>query len=260
VLQVAILVPGLIGRHASFRPALDFADSGLREVIRLLVPNGMAVGVGYAGFIVDTAFASKAAETDALPAIQNAWLMAGLPIALLGQAVGQAAFPRLAAQAAALDWSRFRVLMLQAAGVAMLLAVPALLGLVILGRPTIRVLFEHGKFGAETGDLTNKILIAYAVALPAYVATEVVTRGLIALRDTRTPLLTNTLQLGARIAIISILLDDHGAVAIPAAFAISAALETVFLGFVLAVKIKRAAAGHVPRGLEPGSVLEPPAP
>jgi peptidoglycan biosynthesis protein MviN/MurJ (putative lipid II flippase) len=34
-----------------------------------------------------------------VPALHNAWLLVTLPIALLGQAIGQAAFPRLAAYA-----------------------------------------------------------------------------------------------------------------------------------------------------------------
>ena len=71
---------------------------------------------------------------------------------------------------------------------------PALLGLVVLGREMISTVFEQGKFDATAGDLTYDVLTAYALALPAYVATEVVTRGLISLRDTKTPLVTNSLQ------------------------------------------------------------------
>src|SRR6185369_13739051 len=103
------------------RLALDLSDPGLREVVRLLIPNGMAVGVGYAGFIVDTAFASKAPEAAALPAIYNAFLLVGLPIALLGQAVGQAAFPRLAAQAEAGNWTEMRKILLRSLGAAIAL-------------------------------------------------------------------------------------------------------------------------------------------
>jgi putative peptidoglycan lipid II flippase len=64
--------------------------------------------------------------------------------------------------------------------------------LIHLGRPVIRILFVHGQFHAAAGALTYAVLTPYALALPAYVATEVLTRGLIALRDTRTPLATNT--------------------------------------------------------------------
>jgi putative peptidoglycan lipid II flippase len=82
-------------------------------------------------------------------------------------------------------------------------------------------------------------LIPYAVALPAYVSTEVITRGLIALRDTRTPRLTNSAQLAGRAAIITLLLGDVGVLAIPIAFAVTASVETVALGIVLLVRMKR---------------------
>jgi len=110
--------------------------------------------------------------------------------------------------------------------------------LLLLGRPTIRILFEHGEFTAAAGDLTYSVLVAYSIALPSYVATEVITRGLIALRDTRTPLFTNTGQLISRIFLISVLLGRLGVVAIPAAFAISATLETLILAVVLFLKLR----------------------
>ena len=239
VLQVMILLPGLLGRGFSYGPAWDPKDRRLGEVIRLLIPNGLAVGVGYAGFILDTAFASQAPEKAALPAIYNAWMLVGLPIALLGQAVGQSAFPRLAAHADALEWSRMRRTLLWTLIAAVALAVPALLGLILLGRPTISILFEHGKFDAAAGSLTYAVLIPYALPLPAYVGTEVITRGLIALRDTRTPLLTNSVQLAGRAAIITFLLGSVGVLAIPIAFAVTATVETLALGTVLLFKMQR---------------------
>lgn len=126
------------------------------------------------------------------------------------------------------------------------LALGAVAGLLLLGRLVIRILFERGAFDAAAGDLTYRVLVIYAVALPAYIATEVITRGLIALRDTRTPLLTNTGQLIGRVAVIVALLPAFGVLAIPAAFAITSTLETLTLGAVLWRKLSRRAAA--PRG------------
>lgn len=246
VLQVLILVPGVRARGFRYRPALNLRDRRLREVVRLLVPNGLAVGVGYAGFIVDTAFATTAPEEAALPAIFNAWLLVGLPIALLGQAIGQSAFPRLAAHAVASEWVELRRTAARSLAVAVALGIPAVVGLLVLGRPTIRILFEHGKFDAEAGSLTFDVLVVYALALPAYVATELVARGLIALRDTRTPLVTNTIQLAARAGVIALLIEDLGVLAIPIAFATTATLETLALGTVLLLKLRRRIAATAP--------------
>ncbi len=239
VLQAVILLPGLVGQGNHYRPVWDPGDNRLREIIRLLIPNGLSVSVNYAGFIVDTAFASRAAEMAALPAIYNAWLLVGLPIALLGQAIGQAAFPRLAALASEGDWAKLRRSLLQSLAAAIALAVPALLALIFLGRPVIHLLFERGKFDAQAGLLTYNVLAIYALALPAYVATELVTRGLIALLDTRTPLVTNTLQLIGRAVIMTFLVARLGAIAIPVAFAVTATAETITLATVLLIKLRR---------------------
>lgn len=238
-LQVLILSPGLRGEAGRLRLAWDPADRRLRDVIRLLIPNGLSVSVNYAGFIVDTAFATKAPESAGLAAIYNAFLLVGLPIALLGQAVGQAAFPRLAKHGEAGEWRALRRSLLQALGAVIALALLAIAALLLLGRPVIRMLFEHGQFDAAAGDLTYRVLTIYAVGLPAYVMTEVVTRGLIALRDTRTPLFTNTGQLLARVTIIALLIEQLGVLAIPAAFAITASLEAVVLTAILLLRLQR---------------------
>jgi putative peptidoglycan lipid II flippase len=195
--------------------------------------------VVYLGGIADTAFASKAPETAGLAALHNAFLLVGLPIALLGQAIGQSVFPRLAAHAAALDWPAVRLSILRSLGAGIALSIPILLGLVLLGRLAIRVIFEHGRYDADAGGLTYAVLVAYALALPAYVATEILSRGLIALRDTRTPLLTNTAQVAGRIALMAALVAPLGVVAVPAAFAMMAVVESVILATTLLIKIGR---------------------
>lgn len=239
VLQTLILLPGVRHARVRFRPAWGFFDRRLREVVRLLVPNGLSVTVNYAGTIIDTAFATLTREAAALPALHNAFLLIGVPIRLTGVAIGQAAFPRFAAYADIRDWRRLRRALLRTLAVVLLVAVPLAAGLMLFGRPLVRFLFERGRFEAFAGDLTYQLLVAYAVALPAYIATEVLTRGLIALWDTRTPLLTNCLQLGGRAMIIALTLDRWGAVAIPIAFAITSSLEALALGAVLWWKIRR---------------------
>ena len=238
VLQLLLLLPGLTGNGVRYRPTWDLHDPRLREIIVLMIPSALAVGVDYAGGIVDTAFASRA-EPDALPAIHNAWLLVTLPISLLGVAIGQAVFPRLAARAAAHDWTALRGMLFRALAAALVLALPALLGLVFVGRLLVRILFEHGKYDATAGTLTYQVLAAYALALPAYIGLEVFTRGMIAMKDTRTPLLTNTLRLILRTALLAVLLVPLGAVAVPAAFGLSAVFESLLLGAIFVTRTRR---------------------
>jgi putative peptidoglycan lipid II flippase len=238
-LQLVILWPGLRANGLRLRAAWAPHDRRLREVVRLLVPNGLSAGVNYGGTILDTAFASLAREAAGLPALYNATLLVGLPTRLIGVALAQAAFPRLAYFAAAGEWRRMRRTTIGALAVVLGLSLVAIGGILLLGRWVVRLLFERGRFDAAAGQLTYDLLVLFALGLPAYVATEVLTRGLIALHDTRTPLLTNCLQLLVRGLLLWLLLAPLGVAAVPVAFAASAAIETLALGGVLWRKLRR---------------------
>ncbi|ABU56751.1 murein biosynthesis integral membrane protein MurJ [Roseiflexus castenholzii] len=239
ILQLIILCPGLRANRFRVRPAWDLRDARLRQLFRLLAPNGLSSGVNYAGGIVDTAFASLAREAGALPALFNAGLLMGVPLRLIGVALAQAAFPRIAAYAARNDRKRLRRTLLAALAGSMTLAVAAALTLALIGRALVRLLFERGRFDAAASDLTTLLLGVYIAGLPMYVATEVLTRGLIALHDTQTPLVTNCAQLAGRGVLIWVWIEPWGVVAIPAAFAITSVLETVALGAALAWRMRR---------------------
>ena len=246
--SVAVLIqmPGLVRQGYRLRPSWNPRDRHLREVIRLLIPNGLSIGVNFAGFVVDTSFASTVRVWAALPAIQNGWMLAGLPVTLLGGGIGLSAFSRLAAHASAHEWRAMRRTLLRTLAAACALSLPAMLVLVLLGRHVVRILFEHGRFDAAAGDLTFAVVVPYALAIPVFVATDVMSRGLIALRDTRTPLLANIVQLVLRVAIIRLLLGSLGVRAIPIALALSACLEALILACVLLLKLQRRIAASAP--------------
>jgi putative peptidoglycan lipid II flippase len=238
LLQIVVLVPGLL--RQGFRPRVVWApgDPDLREAVRLLIPNGLSGMVNYAGGIVDTAFASLTRVAGDVSALYNAFLLIGLPIRLLGIAIGQAALPRLATQVVAEDWRAMRRTLLRALGVALGLALLAMLALIGGGRFAIWLLFERGAFDAAAGDLTYALLVAYSTALPAAVATEILTRALIALHDTRTPLLTNLGQLAGRLALIPLLLPSVGVLSIPLAFMLTSSVEALVLGGLLRRRLR----------------------
>lgn len=245
LLQLVILFPGLRRIGWRYKPLWNTRDRDLREVIRLIIPNGLSGVVNFGGGIVDTSFGSLARETAGLPALNNAFLLIGLPIRLLGMAIAQATFPRLAAQVASEEWALFKRTLGRSLLVATGLGLLSLVALIAFGQPLISALFQRGRFDATASALTYTLLVVYSFGLPAYIGTEVITRCLIALHDTRTPLITNCLQLIGRVVMIPLLLDQMGIVAIALSFAISSIGETMLLGGVLAFKLRRIASMHI---------------
>ena len=69
------------------------------------------------------------------------------------------------------------------------LALPATLGLIVLGEPIVRLLFEHGAFTAADTAATAQALMWLALGLPAHVLVKALSPAFFAREDTRTPLL-----------------------------------------------------------------------
>jgi putative peptidoglycan lipid II flippase len=240
LLKLLLLWPGLRRRGYRFRLAWAPRDRELRTVLRLLVPSALSSVINYAGVIVDTALVTLYGQAAALGAIQNANLLVGLPIRLLGVAIGQASLPHLAALSLAGDLAGMRRALRRTLMSACGLALVAAAAMVALGRPLIWLLFERGAFDAAAGDQTFTMLVAYSLGLPAYVATEVLSRALLSCLDTRTPLLTNCLQLAARVALMLALVAAIGPVLSPLAFAVSSIGESAILYAVLRHRTREA--------------------
>ena len=84
---------------------------------------------------------------------------------------------------------------------ALLLALPAAVALVVSATPLIRGVFEHGAFTSADTIGTAGALAAFSLGVPAYVLIKVLTPGFYARQDTKTPV---------RIAIVSMLFNLGG--------------------------------------------------
>jgi len=69
------------------------------------------------------------------------------------------------------------------------LALPATLGLIVLSAPIVRMLFEHGAFTALDTAATKHALMWLALGLPAQVLVKALSPAFFAREDTLTPLL-----------------------------------------------------------------------
>jgi putative peptidoglycan lipid II flippase len=67
------------------------------------------------------------------------------------------------------------------------LTIPAATGLVVLGEPIVRLLFERASFTPDVTRATALAVAYYALGLPGHSVVEIVDRAFYALHDTRTP-------------------------------------------------------------------------
>jgi putative peptidoglycan lipid II flippase len=75
------------------------------------------------------------------------------------------------------------------------ITVPAMLGLMILREPIIRVLFQHGQFLAASTRLTARALLYYAIALPGLASVKLIVPAFYSTKDTKTPVIVAAISL-----------------------------------------------------------------
>jgi putative peptidoglycan lipid II flippase len=178
----------LAARRAGLAPAFrrPRITPRIKRLFGLILPGALGAGVAQINLFADVIFASLL-PTGAVSYLYFADRVNQLPLGVIGVAVGTALLPLMARQLRAGEREQALASQNRAIELALLLTVPAALGLAVLSLPVVSVLFERGAFGPEEARATSAALAAYVLGLPAYVLVKVLTPGFFAREDTRTP-------------------------------------------------------------------------
>lgn len=237
MLQVLVMVPALVQQGARYSFTWNLRQPAFLEVLRLLVPNVLAVAAGSVTPIIDTAFISYIPDMASLSASRNAYMLFALPLALVSQAVGQAAMPQLATLATARKYVRLRQTLAKVLLTAMAFSALAALILWIFGHPVIRILFQHGAFTAHSVDMTRLALIGYALALPGQAIGSLLTLTFYAMKNATLPLGATILALLAHLGSLTLFFalfpGSDKILAVPLSFAVDGLVMSLMLGTLL---------------------------
>lgn len=188
-LQLAVQIPSLWRRGMRFRFGISFRHPGVRRVGRLLLPAFAGVGIYQVNVLVSTVFATSAwVPEGSVAALYYADRVMEVALGVYAISVATVILPVLSQQAVGRELGAMK----QTLGFAFrnvgFIVFPASVGLIVLHKPIIRVLFEHAAFSSTSTDLTARALLFYAVGLPAFAAVRLVVQGFYALQDTATPM------------------------------------------------------------------------
>ena len=203
----------------------------VRKLIRLFVPGALAGGITQINILVGTIIASLA--PGAVSYLYYADRLYGLPIGIIGVAVGVVLLPDLTRQLRSGQPERAMHSQNRSLEFAMALTLPAAVALIVLAEPIISVLFERGAFTAEDTAATSAALIAFVVGLPAFVLIKVLQPAFFAREDTKTPMWFAGVSLVVNVALSLALFPRFEHVGIAAAAAVAAWVDAGLLAFTL---------------------------
>jgi putative peptidoglycan lipid II flippase len=169
IAQVLLQLPGL--RDAKLRLTLTSNSAGLRRVALLYTPIALGLVVDMIGRPILYNLASSTG-TGALSWMRYATYLIQLPQGLVATAVSFAILPTLttyaSVEARGDDSQReaFRSTLAQGLKLVAVLIIPATVGLFLLARPVVALIFGHGSFTASDTDITARALQFYLLGLP----------------------------------------------------------------------------------------------
>jgi putative peptidoglycan lipid II flippase len=187
VAQAAFQMPTLW--HDGFR--YQWVSPWQNETVRLVVTRMIPGAIGVAAFQINVLLTQAIAfcvSPQINASFDYAVRLMELPQGMFGISLATYLLTTLSGLAAEKNYSEFRGTLRQGIGTLLFANVIAAILLVVLAEPIIRLLFEHGKFTADSTDRATLALMCLAPGLVAFSTVNIVARAFFALGDTKTPM------------------------------------------------------------------------
>jgi putative peptidoglycan lipid II flippase len=186
VVQLLFQIPALLKLGMLPRPRFAWHDSGVRKIIRLMIPTLFGASVAQINLLLDLVIASLIAAGSMSWLYYSDRLME-FPLGVFGIALSTVILPRLSGHFALEDHAAFNRTMDWALRLVFLVSLPAAAGLFLLAEPMLSLLFQRGAFTAHDVEMAAVSLMAYSLGLVGFILVKVLINGYFSRQDTRTP-------------------------------------------------------------------------
>ncbi|MBU1087963.1 MAG: murein biosynthesis integral membrane protein MurJ [Candidatus Omnitrophica bacterium] len=189
VLQILVQIPIMLKKGFYFEWAFDFSHPAIKKMGRLLLPRMLGSSIYQLNAFLDTFFASfsNIVGQGAIGALYFSNRLIQFPTALFGSALATACLPTMSRQAIKNDIVGLKNTLTVSLKTLLVFLIPSTVGLLVLAKPIVEILFERGEFDELSTQITAAALMYYCLGIFFYSAARVLTSCFYALKDTRTP-------------------------------------------------------------------------
>lgn len=198
-LHLCLQLPTLWRLKGQYFPKLALDMPEVCEVIRLFAPRLLGVAVVQLNFWVNTRIASQQPE-GSVTGVVLAFALMLMPQAAIAQSVAIVALPTLSAHFALGRLDELRSTLVNGLRGVLFLAIPASVGLILLRKPIVAMLYQRGAFDERSTEFVSWALLWYASGLVGHSLVEVFARSFYAMHDTRTPVWVGSVAMGLNVA------------------------------------------------------------
>ncbi len=163
----------------------------LREYLLLALPLMLGQSIA----VLDEQFVrlfGQLTEAGGISALTYARRLNMLPIGVIAQTAGVAAYPYLARLVEEGKLQEMAATVARTIRYTIFVSAPAVAAILALSQPAVRVVYERGEFGPSDTVLTATLLVFYGLSVPAWGAHQIYSRAFYARRQMWTPVFIGT--------------------------------------------------------------------
>jgi putative peptidoglycan lipid II flippase len=226
--SVLLQVPSLWRLGFRYVPKFDFANPAVKQIGVLMTPALFSLGIVRLNLLVATAAASIVG-VGTISLINYGERLLQFPLGVFGFSISNVILPQLSRQASRGDHEGLKNSLSFALRLALLVGIPCTVGLIILGEPLIRLVYEHGAFTADDTAGASAILVGFSIFLVGFLGAQIVTPVFYALKKPREPIKAGVVMFTVNLVLTLVLMWPLGGAGIAAATSAAAAAGTLFL-------------------------------
>ena len=232
IAQMLFMIPSLRRVGFRFRWINPLGSPVVREVWTRMLPGLLGVAAFQINVFLTSAIAASI-DLEMLAAWQYAIRLFELPQGVFGVSLATFLLPTLSGLAAKGQMKEFKQTLTQ--GLGYVIFINALMGglLLILAEPMVRLLFERGRFDAESTLRSASALRWLGLALVPYSMNAILSRAFFAKGDTRTPMRLSAVCLALNLVCTCVLIGPYQEQGLAMSNCITSILNTVLLAIAL---------------------------
>ncbi len=242
--QVLLLMIPMKRYGVMIRPDWDIHSEGVRKILAMMGPMILGLTATQINTLADDIIAKclsgSAGKGDTFVLLGHtlrypvwAGTVSGLfyaqrlyqfPLGVLGISLATAIYPVLSRNAAQKNYEELLQTIRRGICGALFIALPATAGMILIGRPLMRVIFQRGEFTAVDTQQTAMILYFYSAGLCGYFCQQIITRVFYSIGQPKAPAMTAVLAVAVNVGLNLTLIWPMGAAGL--------ALSTAFCSYV----------------------------
>ncbi|MCZ0923775.1 murein biosynthesis integral membrane protein MurJ [Vibrio diabolicus] len=228
LVQFLFQIPFLIKAGVMVKPKWGWREPGVVKIRTLMIPALFGVSVSQINLLFDT-FIASFLQTGSISWLYYSDRLLEFPLGLFGIAIATVILPALSRKHVDAQSEGFAQTMDWGVRMVILLGLPAMLGLMVLAKPMLMVLFMRGEFSPQDVHQASLSLFAYASGLLNFMLIKVLAPGYYSRQDTKTPVKYGIIAMVTNMVFNAIFAYFYGYVGLAIATALSAFVNMALL-------------------------------